>query len=230
MSLTARTSILDRVDGSAELNLGKIKVLASVTGPIEAKIRQELPNSASLEIIVRPAIGVGTTRERLLEDKLRSIFQDVIIRHRYPRQLIQIVIQFLVSDGKTDNTTSELDAAINCCYFALIDANVSLYSSFSSASLCIFEQESSNAESEIIFAKNPQAEDLKKCKSHHVVCFDIQNEKANKILLVDSYGTFSLEELYFIIKEASKECEMIHQYQRQVVAHKLTDDFIWKSD
>ena len=56
---------------------------------------KELPNRASLEINIYPSIGLSTTKEKLLENKLRSILQNnIIINYKYPRQLIQISIQF----------------------------------------------------------------------------------------------------------------------------------------
>ena len=82
---SVNTSLLQKSDGSAELLLGSTKVIASVTGPIEPKARQELPNQASLEILIRPAVGLATTREKLLEDKLRSLLQSIIVRFKYPR-------------------------------------------------------------------------------------------------------------------------------------------------
>ena len=124
MSFKVNTSVLSNADGSAELTLNRTKCLVSVSGPIEPKVRQELPTQASLEIIVRPAHGLSTTREKLLEDKLRSLLQSLIIRYKYPRQLIQIVVQFLVVDEEPEYTCNELNAAINGCYFALIDSHI----------------------------------------------------------------------------------------------------------
>ncbi|CAH2352808.1 exosome complex component Rrp46p [[Candida] railenensis] len=227
MSATPSTSILSQVDGSAQLLLGPIKVLASVTGPIEAKARQELPTLASLEIIVRPATGVSSTREKLLEDKLRSLLQSIIVRHKYPRQLIQVVIQFLSSDSDHSAnakafTSNELNAAINCVYFALIDANIALFSSFASVSLCILPSSDS-------FILNPTIAQLNESESHHVICFDIKDKQADKILLVESQGSFSEKQFYLAIDEASKECETIHnKYQRHCIVEKIREDFVWK--
>ena len=113
-SIGLRTSIIDNADGSAELSIYNnnsnsneassssssddnsiIKLITSINGPIEPKQRQELPNRASLEINIYPSIGLSTTKEKLLENKLRSILQNnIIINYKYPRQLIQISIQF----------------------------------------------------------------------------------------------------------------------------------------
>lgn len=233
MKFEVKTSLLSRVDGSAELLIGNTKLIASVTGPIEPKLRQELPTLASLEIVVRPSVGVSGTREKVLEDKLRSILQSIIIRYKYPRQLIQIVVQFLVTDDNSqlligesahvkDYSSNKLNAAINCIYFALIDANIALYNSFSSVSISIQDK------NQMII--NPALKNLIESESHHLVCFDIRDKKANKILLVESQGTFTEEELIKVIEEGSRQCESIHNdHQRRLIADKLQRDFIWKS-
>jgi exosome complex component RRP46 len=235
MTFEVNTSVLSRVDGSAELSVGTTKVITSVTGPIEPKIRQELPNLASLEIIVRPSLGVSTTREKALEDKLRSILQSIIIRYKYPRQLIQIVVQFLITENNIndngsnqhnkDFTLTELNAAINCCYFALIDANIALYNSFSSTSICLpLDTKKEN------YIFNPNMNDLIVSESHHVICFSIKDSKAANLLLLESHGKFSEDQLLLAIRKAGDECESIHNtYQRKCIANKVENDFIWKS-
>lgn len=231
-------SPLLQVDGSARLEVDNTKVIVSVTGPIEPKPRQELPTQASLEIVVRPSRGLGSTREKLLEDLLRSVLQLVIVRYKYPRQLIQIVVQFLTTDVDTegsvmvmgdsaasgaDFTCNELSAAINCCYFALLDANVALYNSFAASSLVVAKDGT--------LKTKPTLLDLKESASHHVVCFDIRERKANKILLVESAGSFTNSELVSIIERSSTVCEEIHNsYQRPSVEHKVKADFVWSAN
>lgn len=220
MSLQVKTSILDNADGSAELIIGNSKVIVSVCGPIEPKQRQELPNQASLEIIVRPSTGLSTTREKLLEDKLRSLLQSIIIRYKYPRQLIQIVVQFLIIDEPTEYTCNELSAAINCCYFALIDADIALNSSFASVVSCYNLGNLIN---------NPPGDVLATSDSHHVVCFDIVEEKANKVLLLESQGEFTEEELFNFISKSVTVAEELHTLQRKFIKEKIDKDYIWKN-
>ncbi|KAK6454499.1 exosome complex exonuclease RRP46 [Scheffersomyces xylosifermentans] len=223
MTFQVRTSLLENVDGSAELQIGNTKVITSVTGPIEPKARQDLPNQASLEIVIRPAVDLASTREKLLEDKLRSLLQSIIVRYKYPRQLIQIVVQFLVSDtsseGEIDYTSNELNAAINCCYFALIDAGVALSASFASLSISLNDGKATY---------NPSLVDLNKSDSHHVICFNIVKGKADKILLLESQGDIEEEELFTMISNAVSECEVIHQQQRKFIKEKVDNDYVWK--
>lgn len=215
----AKTSTLKQSDGSAELTLGDNKVVVSVRGPIEPKARQALPTLASLEVIVRPAIGLSTTREKLLEDKLRSLLQKVIVRYKYPRQHIQIVIQFLISDKSNEFTSNELNMAINCCYFALIDANIYLNCSFASISSCILDDK---------LIRNPSSQQLLLSSSHHVICFSIKDKQSDKITLLESLGDFTESELFNIISETANDAQIIHTLQREIISDKVESDYIWK--
>ena len=223
------TSLLQKVDGSAKLSQGQIQVVASVTGPIEAKLRQELPTSAALELVIRPATGVSLTREKLLEDKVRSVLQAVIIAEKYPRQLIQIVVQFLTcdqdfsaSEDARNFTANELNAALNCCYFALVDAGVALSCSFASVSLSV------DSESEkVIF--DPSLDQLLGSKSHHVISYSIKDQQAENLLLVQSQGLFTETQLVNILDAAADKCQDLHnKYQRRAVLEKIERDFVWK--
>lgn len=231
LSMKVATSVLGRVDGSSVSSLDNFKIISSVTGPIEPKPRQEMPTMASLEIIVRPAIGVSGTREKLLEDKLRSVLQSVIIRHKYPRQLIQITVQFLITEQSTEQsntarkdydsvfTATDLAEALNSCYYALVDANVALYRSFAALSMSLPG-----------YKVNPLLRDLKASKSHYVVCFDIADQIAEKLLLLDAEGSFTEEEVYIVIDKAKEECQRIHrETQRKALTEKIERDTVWSS-
>lgn len=54
-------SNLSRADGSANYSQGGYTVIGAVNGPIEAQRRDELPEEAVVDVIVRPAVGVGGT-------------------------------------------------------------------------------------------------------------------------------------------------------------------------
>lgn len=57
--LQARLATLPRADGSATYAHGGYTVTASANGPIEAQRRDEDPDAANVDVIVRPAAGVG---------------------------------------------------------------------------------------------------------------------------------------------------------------------------
>ena len=60
----AALSVLPRADGSATYSHAGYTVTASVNGPIEAQRRDEHPYEAHVDVIVRPAAGVGGKKFR----------------------------------------------------------------------------------------------------------------------------------------------------------------------
>lgn len=52
-------NILHRADGSATYSLNGFTVIGGVNGPVEVQRRDELPEEAAIDVIVRPASGVG---------------------------------------------------------------------------------------------------------------------------------------------------------------------------
>ena len=52
-------SHLYRADGSATFSQNGYTVIGAVNGPIEVQRRDELPEEAAVDVIVRPAAGVG---------------------------------------------------------------------------------------------------------------------------------------------------------------------------
>ncbi|BEI80702.1 hypothetical protein CcaverHIS002_0112310 [Cutaneotrichosporon cavernicola] len=88
---------LDRADGSGRFEFGPAAAaLASFTGPIEVRIRDERIDGATLEVIHRPLDGIGATPSRALEDALRASFTPILALNRFPRSLVQLVVQSLI--------------------------------------------------------------------------------------------------------------------------------------
>lgn len=56
---TAVLSQLHRADGSATYSDNGYSIVGAVNGPIEVLRRDELPEEAAIDVIVRPASGVG---------------------------------------------------------------------------------------------------------------------------------------------------------------------------
>ncbi|RWA14670.1 hypothetical protein EKO27_g428 [Xylaria grammica] len=59
----ALLSHLHKTDGSATYSFAGYTVIGAVNGPIEAQKRDELPEEAIIDVIVRPSAGVGVTPE-----------------------------------------------------------------------------------------------------------------------------------------------------------------------
>ncbi|KAK4683880.1 exosome complex component RRP46, partial [Tremellales sp. Uapishka_1] len=135
--LSFSTGHLDRADGSAKFAFGTFlsllssptsnsyrhlpgptSSLASVTGPIEVRLRDELIDRATLEIVHRPLDGVAATPSRALTTSLQSLLSPLLSLSAHPRSLIQIIIQNL-SPGMTFSSRA---ASINAACVALLDS------------------------------------------------------------------------------------------------------------
>lgn len=51
---------LNRADGSATYTHNGFSIIGAVNGPIEVLRRDEMPEEATIEVNVRPAVGVGS--------------------------------------------------------------------------------------------------------------------------------------------------------------------------
>lgn len=98
--------------------IGSTSVMCSVSGPVEVQIRDEKLDEATVEVVVRPAKGFQTTKEKLMESMLRTAFEPVILGGMMPRTLVQIVVQIIKDDGCV------LAAAVNAITIALLDAGI----------------------------------------------------------------------------------------------------------
>jgi exosome complex component RRP46 len=85
---------------------------------MEGSMRDEKLDEATVEVNVRPAKGVSTTKEKLLENVLRTTFEPVILGGMMPRTLVQITVQITRDDG------SVLAASVNAISLALLDAGI----------------------------------------------------------------------------------------------------------
>lgn len=92
--LAVEQGILNRADGSARFVQGNTSVLAAVYGPAPAKsARLEKPDAASVEVNFKPESGMTSASDAEREVLLRRSLEEVILRSRYPRSVVSVVIQ-----------------------------------------------------------------------------------------------------------------------------------------
>jgi exosome complex component RRP46 len=108
----ANFDILPKADGSATYKHAGYTITASVNGPIEAARRDEHPYKANVDVVVRPAAGVGGTRERHLESLLASTLSQIIFVKDFPRCTIQVVLQIETSPANDYVNTKLVQAGI----------------------------------------------------------------------------------------------------------------------
>lgn len=68
-------------------------MLASVSGPMEVRLRDELVDRAALEINIRPVRGLPGPSSKALTESLQSILVPILLLNRHPRSLIQLSLQ-----------------------------------------------------------------------------------------------------------------------------------------
>lgn len=92
--LAAEQGILNRADGSARFVQGNTSVLAAVYGPAPAKsARLERADGATVDVNFKPESGVPTPADAEREALLRRSLEEVVLRSRYPRAVVSVVIQ-----------------------------------------------------------------------------------------------------------------------------------------
>uniref|UniRef100_K9IG20 Putative exosome complex component rrp46-like protein n=1 Tax=Desmodus rotundus TaxID=9430 RepID=K9IG20_DESRO len=86
-------NLLSRPDGSASFLQGDTSILAGVYGPAEVKVSKEIFNKATLEVILRPKIGLPGVAEKSRERLIRNTCEAVVLGVLHPRTSITVVLQ-----------------------------------------------------------------------------------------------------------------------------------------
>lgn len=80
-------------DGSALFSFGDVVALATVTGPGEVRIRDELTDRSTLDINYTPLQGIPGISALAFSTALVDVFSYVLLLHLHPRSLLQINLQ-----------------------------------------------------------------------------------------------------------------------------------------
>ncbi|ORZ01517.1 ribosomal protein S5 domain 2-type protein [Syncephalastrum racemosum] len=202
---SAAQNLLHQADGSAKFDFGETSVLASVVGPIEVPLRDEKLDESTVEVVVRPAVGIPTTKEKLFERILLEALEPMILGGVMPRTLVQIVIQINKDDG------SVLSAAMNAATLALLDAGIPL-KYMAAGVTCMIE----NNSKEIVM--DPTSEELENASSVHTFAFDNSGEP--HIALSDSSGDFSTDQYFACHDKCYNAVDKVHGFLRASVETK----------
>ncbi|KAJ3229418.1 Exosome component 5 [Chytriomyces hyalinus] len=201
---TTTLSPLSRADGSARFAYGKSAVLAAVYGPKEVRLRDELLDSAKIEVLFRPLVGLSGTTERLYEKTIREILESVILKHLHPRTSVQVTLQVTSDDGCI------LSCAINATILALMDAGVGLKSMVASVT-CIIDDSNQ-------LVLDPSAEEIKGAKSVHVFTFDNVSKDVTSCV---STGVYSYEQYKSVFEVSQSACASVQAVYRQTMENKV---------
>ncbi|GAB1310095.1 exosome non-catalytic core subunit rrp46 [Madurella fahalii] len=202
----AALGVLPRADGSAKYSHAGYTVTASVNGPIEAQRRDEHAYEAHVDVIVRPAAGVGGTRERHLESVLQSSLSQIILVKNFPRSLIQIVLQVEDSPENDYVNTKLVQASLNfaimpalvqTAVLALLSAAVPMRATATATAVAIVRQDGV-----IKTVVDPSPREIETAQSVHVLAFTSQDE----LLLAESEGDFTVKEWDNVYETAKRIC------------------------
>ncbi|KAF2659627.1 hypothetical protein K491DRAFT_775342 [Lophiostoma macrostomum CBS 122681] len=247
MAPEALLSPLHRADGSATYTHNRYSILGAVNGPIEVQRRDEMPEEATIEVNVRPAVGVGSPKERHLETLLHSTLRSIILVRSIPRTLVQITLQIRSlpeEDAMLGVNTSLLilPHLLHTALLALLFSSVPLRAIVTSVLVAIPFTKGAGP----LLA--PSAKELmraKPFKSIHVFAFSGDR----KMLLNESDGVFGFEEWDEACEMAEEVCckeeggvglgegmevdgqsatENLEQWLREVVKSKVEREQRWR--
>ncbi|KAK6332883.1 exosome non-catalytic core subunit rrp46 [Orbilia brochopaga] len=220
-------SPLPQADGSCQYTCptSRTTVLTAVNGPIEVRAKDEQPNNATVEVIVKPGIGVGGVRETRLSTILQQTLTSLILTAHHPRTLIQITAQILQSEDHT-NLSLLISPLLNCAIFSLLLAGVPLRTTAWSVHLAVLPSDDEQTRDDEMqtddtsvhsanIVRNPNKAQLSRASSSHVLAFS----KEGEMLLIESLDCsegvggrsadgqgWDLDEWLSISDEAQKLC------------------------
>lgn len=95
-------------------------MMASINGPIEAKVQQMQIEKAVIQAHYRPKAGVPSVKDRFYESFIRNSCEIAIMTSLYPRTIISIIVQELQNCGGL------ISCAVNAACMALLDAGIEM--------------------------------------------------------------------------------------------------------
>ncbi|KAJ3534774.1 hypothetical protein NM208_g7408 [Fusarium decemcellulare] len=242
----AELSHLPKADGSATFSYGGYAVVSAVNGPVEAQRRDENAFEALVDVIVRPAAGVGGTRERQLESILQAALRQLIPVRDFPRCVIQITLQIAETPENAYVNNKLVQAQLNLpiipallhsAVLGLLSAAIPLKAIGAATVLAIPEGEGED------IIVDPTAVEADRAKSLHALAFTSQDE----LLLSESEGSFTVDEWTKVLQLGQRVCcehqqpgfdtamsgndmesKSMRQFIRSVMEAKVAEDLYWK--
>ncbi|KAG6005135.1 hypothetical protein E4U21_000389 [Claviceps maximensis] len=200
----AELASLPKADGSASFSHCGYAVTAAVNGPIEAPRRDENPFEALIDVVVRPAAGVGGTAERQLEAIVQAALRQLIPVRDFPRCMIQVILQVMETPKNAYHNEKLVQAQLNLTIIpALIHAAVLglLTAAVPLKAIAVATTLAISADHNDIVVE-PSTEQASRAKSVHALAFTSSDE----ILLAESSGSFSIEEWDNILETGQRIC------------------------
>ncbi|TFJ99427.1 macrophage-stimulating protein receptor [Platysternon megacephalum] len=196
---------LGRPDGSAAFLQGDTSVLAGLYGPAEVKVSKELYDKATVEVLLKPKVGLPGVFEKNREQLIRKTCEAVILGALHPRTSISIVLQVISDAGAL------LACCLNAACMGLMDAGLPMKSLFCGVT-CTLDATGA-------IGLDPTAKQEKEARA--VLTFAISSVE-RQVLMSTTKGTCSVEELQQCIAAAQRASGTIFQFYRDSVRRKYS--------
>ncbi|XP_027701697.1 exosome complex component RRP46 [Vombatus ursinus] len=190
-------NLLSRPDGSASFLQGDTSVLVGVYGPAEVKVSKEIFNKATLEVILKPKIGLPGVAEKSRERLIRNTCEAVVLGTLHPRTSITIVLQ-IVSDAG-----SLLACCLNAACLALVDAGVPMKALFCGVT-CVLDPDGG-------LVLDPTAKQEKEARA--ILTFALDSTE-QKLLMSTTKGLYSVAEFQQCLAAAQHASHHIFRFYR----------------
>ncbi|XP_040298287.1 exosome complex component RRP46 [Bufo bufo] len=203
--IACEQSPLSRPDGSATFVQGDTSVLVGVYGPAEIKFSREMHDKSTVEVMVRPKVGLPAIQEKNYEQLIRETCESVILGTLHPRTSITIVLQVINDAG------SLLACFLNAACMGMMDAGLPMRALFCGVT-CALDNDGQ-------LTIDPTTKEQK--ESRTVLTFAIESTE-NKILTVSSRGAYSPAELQQCIAAAQLSAQKIFHFYRDSVKRRYS--------
>eukprot|EP00939_MAST-03C_sp_MAST-3C-sp1_P000033 g33.t1 len=194
-------------DGSIRYAQGNTKVMVAVFGPMRpTRARQEKRDRASIDVVVEPAVGIVTPKEKEYQKIIRQTYESVILTESFPRTLIRIVVQVISDQG------SLLSTMINAVCLALMDAGIEMEALVGSVT-CEIDADSNRV------LLDPEY-DTRTCKSDSSssarpsVCVALRTGSPVRVLASVTRGKLSAANYFRCVEEANSALPNIAAFYR----------------
>ncbi|GAB1291744.1 Exosome complex component RRP46 [Apodemus speciosus] len=167
-------------------------VLAGVYGPAEVKVSKEIFNKATLEVILRPKIGLPGVAEKSRERLLRSTCEAVVLGALHPRTSITVVLQVLLA------------CCLNAACMALVDAGVPMRALFCGVT-CALDSDGN-------LVLDPTTKQEKEARA--ILTFALDSTE-QKLLMSTTKGLYSDAELQQCLAAAQAASQHIFRFYRE---------------
>jgi len=209
--LACELSCLHRADGSALWKSGSTHVLVAVYGPIAPQNMKNEGDVGVVSVVIKSGKADNNNYENETSEFISNILSSCIDVSKFPRCIIQVVLQIIQSDG------SLLACLLHGTIAALMDAGIDLlYLPVATTCLVGSKNEKDN------IRLDPSSAEEEEERDSSIIVLVNEQKKPDKILGTHTIGSgTSLDDFLACVQIASKACTAIPAFWRLAVEQKL---------